>query len=135
METLYPEEGKAAYRIAADEYYLPPLDLTEDELVAMNLAVAAVHVEGGRGREALWSFGDAPADAVPALAALPVIDALPRCSMVAGAAPRCRSPIAASRERWSRGASSSATATGTSPVATSTATRSGCSALIASKAL
>jgi predicted DNA-binding transcriptional regulator YafY len=77
VETLYVDEGKAAYRIAADDYYLLPLDLSDDELVALNLAVAAVHLEGGRGREAMWSFGDAPADAVPALAALPVIDALP----------------------------------------------------------
>ncbi len=77
VETVYTEDGKAAYRIAAADYYLPTLDLTDDELVALNLAVAAVHLEGGRGREALWSFGDAPADAVPALAALPVIDALP----------------------------------------------------------
>lgn len=77
FDTVYLEDGKAAYRIAAAEYYLPPLDLTDDELVALNLAVAAVHLEGGRGREALWSLGDAPADGVPALAALPVIDALP----------------------------------------------------------
>jgi len=77
VETLYTDDGKAAYKIAADEYYLPALDLSDDELVALNLAVAAVHLEGGRGREALWAFGDAPADAVPPLAALPVIDALP----------------------------------------------------------
>jgi proteasome accessory factor B len=77
METVYADGGKAAYGIAAAEYYLPPLNLTDDELVALNLAVAAVHLEGGRGREALWSLGDAPVDGVPALAALPVIDALP----------------------------------------------------------
>jgi predicted DNA-binding transcriptional regulator YafY len=77
METVYTDGGKAAYRIAPKDYYLPDLALTDDELVALNLAVAAVHLEGGRGREALWSIGDAPADAVPPLAALPVIDALP----------------------------------------------------------
>jgi proteasome accessory factor B len=77
METVHGDEGKAAYRIVADEYYLPDLKLTDDELVALNLAVAAVHLEGGSAREALWAFGDAPVDGVPALAALPVIDALP----------------------------------------------------------
>jgi predicted DNA-binding transcriptional regulator YafY len=77
MDTVHVDDGRAAYRITPEEYYLPPLDLSGDELVALNLAVAAVHLEGGRGREAMWSFGDAPADAVPALAALPVIDALP----------------------------------------------------------
>ncbi|MBA3652765.1 MAG: WYL domain-containing protein [Actinobacteria bacterium] len=77
VETVHVDDGKAAYRISSDEYYLPPLDLSEDELVALNLAVAAVHLEGGRGSEALWSLGDAPAEALPPLAALPVIDALP----------------------------------------------------------
>lgn len=77
METVAGDEGKAAYRIAADEYYLPNLDLSDDELVSLNLAVAAVQLEGGSAREALWAFGDAPVDGVPALAALPVIDSLP----------------------------------------------------------
>src|SRR4051812_33853195 len=66
IETIVAD-GRSTYRIKSDEYYLPDLGLTEDELVALNLAVAAVHVEGGRGREALWALGEAPPDAVPAL--------------------------------------------------------------------
>ena len=77
VDTVQTEGGKAAYRIDASEYYLPDLDLTDDELVALNLAVAAVHLDGGRGRAALWSMGQGGAEGVPALAALPVIDALP----------------------------------------------------------
>lgn len=77
VDTVFVDGGKAAYRIKPDDYYLPPLDLAEDELVALNLAVAAVHLEGENAREALWSLGDATTDPVPPLAALPVIDALP----------------------------------------------------------
>src|SRR5262245_36669815 len=77
IETVPISDGRSGYRILADDYYLPDLGLTEDEQVALNLAVAAVNVDGGRGREAMWAFGDAPVDGVPPLAALPVIDALP----------------------------------------------------------
>lgn len=77
VDTVYKEDGKAAYRIKPDDYYLPPLDLSDDERVAINLAVAAVHLEGENAQEALWSLGDAKSDHVPPLAALPVIDALP----------------------------------------------------------
>ena len=77
VETVYGDDGKAAYRINPSEYYLPDLGLTEDELVALNLAVAAVHLEGGRGGAAMWSLGQGGVEGVPALAALPVIDALP----------------------------------------------------------
>ena len=78
VDTVYGDDGKAAYRINPSEYYLPDLGLTEDELVALNLAVAAVHLEGGRGGAAMWSLGQGGGlEGVPALAALPVIDALP----------------------------------------------------------
>lgn len=77
VDTVHGDDGKAAYRIKPDEYYLPSLDLTDDELVALNLAVAAVHLEGENAREALWSLGDATTDRVPPLAALPVIESLP----------------------------------------------------------
>jgi predicted DNA-binding transcriptional regulator YafY len=42
---LVEEDGR--YRIPADEYYLPDLGLTEDEQVALHLAVAAVPVGEG----------------------------------------------------------------------------------------
>jgi predicted DNA-binding transcriptional regulator YafY len=77
LEVTPLPDGGSGYRISADEYYLTDLEFTDDELVALNLAVAAVHLEGGPGREVLWSLGDARAGDVPALAALPVIDALP----------------------------------------------------------
>ena len=88
LEVTPLPDGGSGYRIAADEYYLTDLEFTDDELVALNLAVAAVHLEGGPGREALWSLGDTPTDDVPALAALPVIDAMPAAVRRLSPAPR-----------------------------------------------
>ena len=48
---LVEEDGR--YWIPPDEYDLPDLDLTEDEQLALQLAVAAVPVAGDQGGAAL----------------------------------------------------------------------------------
>lgn len=61
------------YRIPPEDYYLPELELAEDELAALHLASAAVHLEGANGMSALWKLGGALAEEGPAptTAALP----------------------------------------------------------------
>ncbi len=75
LDVVPQPDGGSAYRIDPDAYYLPPLDLTDDERVALNLAVAAVNIEGDTGRDALWKLGEGSTDG-PALAALPTQDGL-----------------------------------------------------------
>lgn len=70
------------YRIRPDDFYLPELDLDPDEQVALNLAVAAVHVGDGigqqsTGQQALWRLGLPGGPGPAALAALPTVPALP----------------------------------------------------------
>jgi proteasome accessory factor B len=75
IDGLGPEQG---YRIPADEYYLPSLDLTPDEQAALHIAVTAVRLEGGPApAEALWKLGGREGEAANALAALPTVPALP----------------------------------------------------------
>ena len=70
-------DGEHVYRIPPEEYYLAELDLTDEERIALNVAVAAVSLEGGHGREALLKLGGLErADVVP-LATLPSLPALP----------------------------------------------------------
>ena len=66
------------YRIPRQRYYLPDPGLEPDELVALQLAAAAVRVDGVEGVEALWTLGGAPADAdqVEEVAAIPTDPAL-----------------------------------------------------------
>lgn len=64
------------YRILPDEYYLPPLDLSPEEQAALHVAVTAVRLEGGAGREALWKLGGLEGEAATAVAALPTLPAL-----------------------------------------------------------
>ncbi len=73
-------EGQVGYRIRAEDYYLPELGLTSDEQVALNLAVAGVHLDDASGREALSKLGSlypGPGAQPPRLAALPSLPALP----------------------------------------------------------
>ena len=75
IDGLGPEQG---YRIPADEYYLPSLDLKPDEQAALHIAVTAVRLEGGPApAEALWKLGGREGEAANALAALPTVPALP----------------------------------------------------------
>jgi predicted DNA-binding transcriptional regulator YafY len=75
LEIVGQPDGGSAYRIDPNQYYLPDLDLTDDERVALNLAVAAVNIDGDTGRDALWKLGEGGTDG-PAVAALPTDDGL-----------------------------------------------------------
>jgi predicted DNA-binding transcriptional regulator YafY len=88
LESLYAFDQESGYRIHRADYELPPLDLTEDERVALHLAVTAVRLEGagessaqtgasGPGRDALLKLGGLEGVAAPTLAALPDVPALP----------------------------------------------------------
>ena len=72
-----PVEG---YRIPRDQYALRDPGLEPDELAAINLAAAAVQLEGLRGTEALWKLGGAPVAAadhsVTAIPTIPVLGPL-----------------------------------------------------------
>jgi proteasome accessory factor B len=84
LEALYAFDQETGYRIHREDYELPPLDLTDDERVALHLAVTAVRLEGGAGeadggagREALLKLGGFEGTAATTLAALPDVPALP----------------------------------------------------------
>jgi proteasome accessory factor B len=87
LEAIYAFDQETGYRINREDYELPALDLTEDERVALHLAVTAVRLEGGAGestagagREALFKLGGFEGRAAPTLdsvAALPDVPALP----------------------------------------------------------
>jgi len=69
--------GQVGYRIRADDFYLPDLDLAPDEQVALNLAVTAVHIGDGSGQQALWRLGLPGEPGPAALAQLPILPVLP----------------------------------------------------------
>jgi predicted DNA-binding transcriptional regulator YafY len=89
LEALYAFDQESGYRIHRADYELPPLDLTDDERVALHLAVTAVRLEGAgessdqtpgasrAGRDALLKLGGLEGVAAPTLAALPDVPALP----------------------------------------------------------
>lgn len=77
IEVVGLDDGRRGYRIQPSEYHLPELDLTDDERVALNVAVAAVHLDAGWDSEAMWKLGHGGTDVAPALAALPATDVLP----------------------------------------------------------
>jgi proteasome accessory factor B len=84
LEALHAFDQETGYRIDREDYELPPLDLTDDERVALHLAVTAVRMEGGAGesgagagRDALLKLGGLEGVAAPTLAALPDVPALP----------------------------------------------------------
>jgi predicted DNA-binding transcriptional regulator YafY len=84
LEALHAFDQETGYRIHRADYELPPLDLSDDERVALHLAVTAVRLEGqvgdpgaGAGRDALLKLGGTLGAAAPTLAALPDVPALP----------------------------------------------------------
>src|SRR6266545_4290597 len=78
LEALYAFDQETGYRIPREDYELPALDLTDDERVALHLAVTAVRLEGGgEAKEALLKLGGIEGAAAPTLAALPAVPALP----------------------------------------------------------
>jgi len=62
--------GEPGYRIPPEDYYLPDPGLTPDERAALHVAVSAVRLEGGHGREALRKLGGFEGASVPPLAEL-----------------------------------------------------------------
>ena len=78
LEAVHAFEQESGYRIHREDYELPALDLTDDERVALHLAVTAVRLGGGgEGRDALLKLGGIEGAAAPTLAALPDVPALP----------------------------------------------------------
>lgn len=77
LEPLDAFSGELGYRVRKQDYELPDLDLTPDEGRALHVAVAAMHLEGGEGREAMWKLGGLGDADVPPLGALPSVPALP----------------------------------------------------------
>jgi proteasome accessory factor B len=66
-----------AYRIRADDYYLPDLGLSDDELAALHVAITAVRLEGDDAREALRKLGGVTGEGAGAtFGDLPVTPAL-----------------------------------------------------------
>jgi len=51
------ESASEGYIIAADEYYLPDLGLSEQELASLNLAALSVQIDGFSSNEAIWKLG------------------------------------------------------------------------------
>jgi proteasome accessory factor B len=76
VEDIDPFGGETGYRIRAEDYYLPALDLSLEERAALHVAVTAVRLEGGQGRDALLKLGGLEGEAAPALAELEVTPAL-----------------------------------------------------------
>lgn len=81
-EMLEDQPGVTGYRIRAQDYYLPELGLAPEEQLALNLAVAGVHLadptgRGPMGQGALLKLGGMERDGPGALAALPALPALP----------------------------------------------------------
>ncbi|MGH9062635.1 MAG: helix-turn-helix transcriptional regulator [Acidimicrobiales bacterium] len=76
-EPIPYDPSLTGYRIRPQDYYLPPLDLSPDEQVALNLAVAGVHLDDSTGRDALLKLGVMERDGPAAVAALPSLPALP----------------------------------------------------------
>lgn len=77
-----PGPEQLGYRIRPEDFYLPDLALEPEEQVALNLAVAAVHMGDGIGRQgagqqALWRLGLPGGPGPAAVAALPALPALP----------------------------------------------------------
>lgn len=75
METR-PGEEAARYRIRGEDYYLAELELTPDEQVALNLAVAGVHLDDASGQAALVKLGLTGPDQAGAVATLPSLPQL-----------------------------------------------------------
>ncbi|MGB9111661.1 MAG: WYL domain-containing protein [Acidimicrobiales bacterium] len=69
-------EEQFGYRILPEDYYLPELDLTDDERSALVLALVAVRVDGGMGADVVQKLGGPSSDVVAPLAVLPSFPAL-----------------------------------------------------------
>jgi proteasome accessory factor B len=85
-----PYAGQTRYWIDRSRYELADLDLDDDEMRALQVAVAATRTGTATGQEALWKLGGGLVDAgstvattMPSLPALPVLrDAVSRRALV-----------------------------------------------------
>jgi proteasome accessory factor B len=82
MEVPVREEvqgNESRYRVDPHEYYLPDLDLSEDELEALHVAVTAIGLGGGggQGAGALMKLGGLEGTGGMPVAELPLVDSLP----------------------------------------------------------
>ncbi|HZR13322.1 MAG TPA: WYL domain-containing protein [Acidimicrobiia bacterium] len=72
VESLDPfGQAEVGYRIRPERYYLPELDLTDEERAALHVAVTAVRLEGEDARDALLKLGGLTGEASAAVAELP----------------------------------------------------------------
>lgn len=51
------QAGESAYAVQRTNYELADLDITEEEMAALQLAVATVHLAAQEGEQALWKLG------------------------------------------------------------------------------
>lgn len=70
------DAGDQAYTVDPDEYYLPDLELTDEETAALRIAVSAVALGSGAGEGALLKLGGFVGDSAPPIAALPLVPQL-----------------------------------------------------------
>jgi predicted DNA-binding transcriptional regulator YafY len=77
VESLDALGGEPGYRIRREDYYLPELDLTAEERAALHVAITAVRLEGGAGREALRKLGGLEGTGASPLAEMHVTPVLP----------------------------------------------------------
>jgi predicted DNA-binding transcriptional regulator YafY len=72
VESVDPLGGaEVGYRIRPERYYLPDLELSDEERQALHVAVTAVRLEGDDAREALIKLGGLEGESAPAVADLP----------------------------------------------------------------
>ncbi len=76
LERLPGGPDQAGYRILPEHYYLPDLELTAEEQLALGFAMAAVRLEGLGGRDALGKLGSPEVPDLPPVAVLPATPAL-----------------------------------------------------------
>lgn len=82
------EGAAAAYLIDPDEYYLPDLGLTEDEAVALNVALSAVQIDGTDTTAAGWKLGAATVGAGAGMAPVVTLTSLPQLPVLQDAMTR-----------------------------------------------
>ncbi len=76
LETETRPDGEIGYRVRPERYYLPDLDLGDDETAALNVAVSAVGLGDRVGEGALLKVGGLRGEPAPPIASLPLAPAL-----------------------------------------------------------
>ncbi len=70
------DDAETRYRVDPDDYYLPDLDLTDDELAALHVAVTAIGLGSTAGEGALMKLGGLAGTRGTPVADLPLTDVL-----------------------------------------------------------